>query len=83
MKEREEEEFEEFIPFCFKAFADNIGESLKVRMSVKIKFIRNVYKLIFLFLSQESTISIEHFRFIMQSLPKGDDMTRKGTENFI
>ena len=27
---------------------------------------------------QESTISIEHFRFIMQSLPKGDDMTRKG-----
>ena len=31
---------------------------------------------------QESTISIEHFRFIMQSLPKGDDMTRKGTESW-
>ena len=37
MKEREEEEFEEFIPFCFKAFADNIGESLKVQLSVKTK----------------------------------------------
>ena len=80
MKEREEEEFEEFIPFCFKAFADNIGESLKVQLSVKTKtyFIN---KTDFFCLPQESTISIEHFRFIMQSLPKGDDMTRKGTES--
>ena len=30
MKEREQEEFESFIPFCFRAFADNIGSSLKV-----------------------------------------------------
>jgi len=30
MKEREHEEVEEFIPFCFKAFADNVGKNLKV-----------------------------------------------------
>merc|ERR1712062_388698 len=59
-KEREQEELEGFIPFCFKAFADNVGSTLK-----------------------ESTISIEHFRFIMQSLPKGDDMTRRGPYNYI
>ena len=29
-KEREQEELEGFIPFCFKAFADNVGKSLKV-----------------------------------------------------
>ena len=29
-KEREQEELEGFIPFCFKAFADNVGTSLKV-----------------------------------------------------
>merc|ERR1712029_303897 len=60
MKEREQEEFESFIPFCFRAFADNVGSSLK-----------------------ESTISIEQFRFIMQSLPKGDDMTRKEMNDLV
>ena len=29
-KEREQEELEGFIPFCFKAFADNVGSTLKV-----------------------------------------------------
>ena len=29
-KESEQEELEGFIPFCFKAFADNVGSSLKV-----------------------------------------------------
>jgi len=59
-QESEQEELEGFIPFCFKAFADNVGKSLK-----------------------ESTISIEHFRFIMQSLPKGDDMTRREMNELV
>ena len=29
MKEREQEEFESFIPFCFRAFVDNPGKTLK------------------------------------------------------
>ena len=72
-KERELEELEGFIPFCFKAFADNVGKSLKVI----VKYSNELVVVQFI-LTQESTISIEHFRFIMQSLPKGDDMTRRG-----
>eukprot|EP00090_Calanus_glacialis_P012067 TRINITY_DN20515_c0_g1_i1.p1 TRINITY_DN20515_c0_g1~~TRINITY_DN20515_c0_g1_i1.p1 ORF type:complete len:197 (-),score=68.13 TRINITY_DN20515_c0_g1_i1:88-645(-) len=57
MKEGEQEEAENFIPSCFRAFADMQGKSLK-----------------------ESTISIEHFRFIMQSLPKGECTRREMNE---
>ena len=31
-QESEQEELEGFIPFCFKAFADNVGKSLKVKI---------------------------------------------------
>ena len=34
------------------------------------------------YLFQESKISIEHFRYIMQNLPKGD-MTRQGKSLFL
>ena len=41
-KEREQEELEGFIPFCFKAFADNVGSTLKVKNK------HNIIKVVFM-----------------------------------
>ena len=71
MKEGEQEEAENFIPSCFRAFADMQGKSLKAG-----EFL-NILKFLTFKKFKESTISIEHFRFIMQSLPKGE-CTRRG-----
>ena len=69
MKEAEIEEAENFIPCCFRVMRDRHGNTLKVR---KLN-LSKLNKLI-----QESSISIEHFRFIMKSLPVGAWNSRRG-----
>ena len=57
-KEREQEELEGFIPFCFKAFADNVGVSLKVKQPPNIYNSTYINVLFLLLRSQPSPLNI-------------------------
>ena len=70
MKEAEIEEAENFIPCCFRVMRDRHGNTLKVRKLRLFELIN---------LIQESSISVEHFRFIMKSLPVGARNSRRGS----
>ena len=69
MKEAEIEEAENVIPCCFRVMRDRHGNTLMVRKLRLFELIN---------LIQESSISVEHFRFRMQSLPVGAWNSRRG-----
>ena len=73
-KEAEIEESENFIPCCFRSLRDRNGPTLKVTY-VDYFDTFHFYESYF----QESTISVQHLRFIMQSLPREVHMTRRGS----